>query len=83
MLVLDLNNAWWRKSGRSTATSNCVEVAFVDVTWHKSSRSTDKANCVEVAFSGPVVGVRDTKDRDGAVLAFPAKRWSDFVGKLR
>lgn len=83
MPALDLGTARWRKSSRSADTDTCVEVAFLDATWRKSSRSTATSDCVEVAFSGPVVGVRDTKDRDGAVLAFSAKRWSDFVGKLR
>lgn len=51
--------------------------------WRKSSRSSDKANCVEVAVSSDVVGVRDTKDRDGGELAFPSDRWIDFVRTLR
>jgi len=50
--------------------------------WRKSSRSTDKANCVEVGFGQTVVGVRDTKDRESAVLKFSAARWSDFLKKL-
>lgn len=50
--------------------------------WRKSRRSTDHANCVEVAFEGPAVGVRDSKNPDRAVLAFPAERWSEFVRSL-
>lgn len=50
--------------------------------WRKSTRSSDKANCVEVKLSGPSVAVRDSKDPESAVLAFPARRWADFVSSL-
>ncbi|QIZ38951.1 DUF397 domain-containing protein [Saccharopolyspora sp. ASAGF58] len=83
MTALNLTTARWRKSSYNTDQANCVEVAFLDATWRKSSRSTDTSNCVEVAFSGAAVGVRDSKDPDGAVLAFPDERWSRFVDSLR
>ena len=51
--------------------------------WKKSSRSGSVSNCVEVAVTNDVVGVRDTKDRGGAMLAFPSERWADFVHALR
>lgn len=50
--------------------------------WKKSSRSGSVSNCVEVAVTSDVVGVRDTKDRDGAVLSFSNDRWVDFVRTL-
>ncbi|WP_328590877.1 DUF397 domain-containing protein [Saccharopolyspora terrae] len=30
-----------------------------------------------------VVGVRDSKNRDGDVLVFPQQRWADFLSGLR
>lgn len=53
------------------------------VQWRKSSRSSDKANCVEVGLGGPVVGVRDTKDRDGGTLTFSVEQWANFIQSLR
>ncbi|MDA3648595.1 DUF397 domain-containing protein [Saccharopolyspora indica] len=77
-MSLDSDKTTWRKSSRSGSTSNCVEVA-----WQKSSRSAGQGNCVEVALEPAVVGVRDSKDRDGAVLAFPRRQWAAFVSGLR
>ncbi len=39
-------------------------------------------SCVEVA-SGDGVLVRDTTDRDGVTLEFPAGTWAAFVTRLR
>ncbi|WBB80212.1 DUF397 domain-containing protein [Micromonospora sp. WMMD882] len=49
--------------------------------WHKSTRSSgNSGNCVEVADNLPdVVGVRDSKDRQGPVLTFSPPRWQQFV----
>jgi uncharacterized protein DUF397 len=68
----------WRKSSRSAAEGNCVEVG-----WFKSSYSGSQSECVEVATAPGLVGVRDTKDRDGAVLTFGRRQWAAFVAGLR
>jgi Domain of unknown function (DUF397) len=47
--------------------------------WRRSSYSTAASNCVEVALSGPAVGVRDSKDPDGPVLATPVTHWAQFL----
>ncbi|MFB7109685.1 DUF397 domain-containing protein [Streptomyces sp. NPDC056291] len=53
--------------------------------WFKSSYSgNDGPDCVEVAIATPApspitVHVRDSKDRDGARLAFGGASWSAFV----
>jgi hypothetical protein len=55
------------------------------LTWVKSSYSGSQGgNCVEAAAdnSGRVL-VRDTKDRERAVLAFPAELWRTFAAEVK
>ncbi|GGP37580.1 hypothetical protein GCM10010185_06180 [Saccharothrix coeruleofusca] len=84
--TVDLSGARWRKSSRTNGASNaaCVEVACADAVWRKSSRSNGASNtaCVEVAFTGPAVAVRDSKNRTGPTLAFPAVQWAYFLRTL-
>ncbi len=54
-----------------------------EMIWRKSSRSNGAQNCVEVGAGPGIIGVRDTKDRDGAVLVFPRRQWVAFVSGLR
>jgi hypothetical protein len=52
--------------------------------WRKSSYSDSSGNaCVEVAESDTAVLVRDTANRDGAVLAVNAVAWRQFTASLR
>lgn len=52
--------------------------------WTKSSYSVGNGECVEV--KSPTVSalaVRDSKDPQGPVLAFPADAWSAFVASVK
>jgi hypothetical protein len=51
--------------------------------WRKASYSNGQGDCVEVADTARVVLVRDTKDRDGATLAFSADAWRRFLAEQR
>jgi len=55
----------------------------IRVTWHKSSQSGGQGNCVEVAETPTAVGVRDSKDRGGPVLAFTRTDWQEFVDRVK
>ncbi|MBY8871746.1 DUF397 domain-containing protein [Micromonospora sp. PLK6-60] len=54
-------------------------------TWRTSTRSSgNQGNCVEVADNLPdVVGVRDSKDRQGPVLTFTPASWAAFVAHTK
>jgi Domain of unknown function (DUF397) len=53
-------------------------------TWRKSTYSGASGNaCVEVANSDITVVVRDTTDRDGALLTVDAAVWRQFTASLR
>ena len=55
---------------------------FLDAVWHKSTRSGN-SGCVEVATLERVVGVRDSKDRQGPVLVFRFDEWNAFLAGVR
>lgn len=56
-------------------------------TWRKSTRSgANGGACVETASANaegrPSVAVRDTTNRDGGTLVFPAEAWRAFTHTL-
>lgn len=54
------------------------------VTWRTSSYSGNNGgNCVEVAAAAPLIAVRDSKNPDGARLAFGREAWEAFAAKVK
>jgi hypothetical protein len=52
--------------------------------WRKSSYSGANGDCVEVAGNVTgFVGVRDSKDRGGPALIFPADAWDAFLAGVK
>lgn len=70
----------WRKSSASYANGSCVEAAG---NWRKSSASSYNGNCAEVGSGEGRVLIRDTQDRSGPVLVFPAAAWARFAAKVK
>lgn len=50
--------------------------------WRKSTRSKD-GECVEIARVDGLVGVRDSKDQGGPVLAFEAGTFGAFLEDVK
>ena len=51
--------------------------------WRTSSYSNIGGNCVEVAAASAIVGVRDTKDRAGAMLTLSPAAWRGFTARVK
>jgi len=53
--------------------------------WRKSTFSNGSGgNCVEVALNLPgIVAVRDSKNREGAVLPVSDRTWSEFTQEIK
>jgi Domain of unknown function (DUF397) len=56
----------------------------MNAVWTRSSLSFSNGNCVEVAeLPGGAVGVRNSRDPGGPVLAFTPGEWAAFLGGAR
>ena len=53
-----------------------------EATWRKSSFSGE-SGCLELAETAAGVWVRDSKDREGPVLAFTRAEWTAFLAGVR
>jgi hypothetical protein len=54
------------------------------ITWRKASYSSSNGgNCIEVGNAGPAVAVRDSKNPNGAKLAFSPNEWRAFTRSLK
>ena len=54
------------------------------VTWRKSTYSGNNGGqCVEVGNTARLIAVRDSKDPDGARLAFGREAWEAFAAKAK
>jgi hypothetical protein len=66
------------------SSAHVVEVEPSGIPWVKSSASNgNDTNCVEVVLGSDLVLLRDSKDREGPRLAFPAAGWTAFLLNLR
>jgi len=68
----------WRKSSHSYTEGHCVEAA----SWRKSTRC-QTGECVEAGQGAGVVGVRDSRDRDGGLLEMTPAAWRAFTARLK
>ncbi|MFJ7907282.1 DUF397 domain-containing protein [Kitasatospora sp. NPDC096204] len=59
-----------------------LEPDLAGAVWRKSSHSNNGGTCVEVDDAHPG-RVRDSKDPNGPILAFPVEAWASFVVAVR
>jgi hypothetical protein len=55
---------------------------FPDESFFKSDGSGD-LGCVEVSLQSGAIGVRDSKDKTGPILAFNDHEWDVFVAGVK
>jgi hypothetical protein len=67
-----------------SSSVNSAERPDAGAYWVKSSLSFSNGNCVEVAsLAKGEIGVRNSRDAEGAVLRFTPDEWHAFLGGVR
>lgn len=56
---------------------------LTNAVWRTSSRSNGNGDCVEVGRSEVAVGVRDSKDPGGGLLAISPGTWTTFLSAVK
>jgi len=52
--------------------------------WRTSSYTgANGGNCIEVGHAGPLIAIRDTKDRHGPALIFTTATWKQFASQVK
>ncbi|AOS61625.1 DUF397 domain-containing protein [Actinoalloteichus hymeniacidonis] len=51
--------------------------------WHKANASGGNGGCVEVGDAPGLVGIRDTKNRDGGTLVVGRPEFDAFLSQLK
>jgi Domain of unknown function (DUF397) len=79
----NIHNQWGSNVGRPTLGSPPGRPGPASY-WVKSSLSFSNGNCVEVAsLADGEIGVRNSRDAEGAVLRFTPDEWHAFLGGVR
>jgi Domain of unknown function (DUF397) len=73
------NEPTWRVATYTGDQGNCVEVA----SWRVATYTGGSGDCVEVGDTGHTILIRDSKDRAGGTLTFPATSWQAFANSLK
>ncbi|APU15722.1 MULTISPECIES: DUF397 domain-containing protein [Actinoalloteichus] len=51
--------------------------------WHKASYSGKNGGCIEVGTAPGIVGIRDTKNRNGGTLIVDSATFSTFLTQVK
>ncbi|WP_083682857.1 MULTISPECIES: DUF397 domain-containing protein [Actinoalloteichus] len=51
--------------------------------WRTSARSAKQGNCIEIGQASGLVGIRDTKNRDGGTLVVDRAAFGALLASIR